>query len=158
MPIIRKGDVEAEKGLQEQANKQVRERTAGQETARKRKKNAIKEMRVQGDGSATKNGLWSERDKPYKGGPVSGGALAEMKQDDIREKESRESRRRASDPRHAIAGAYSDMKKFGAEHLVPEFEEKLNTVDGPHGAFFVSGQYSRMARAHFESGHNGARA
>ena len=38
---------------------------------------------------------------------------------------------RSSDPRMAISGAYRDMEKYGAHHLIPEFEEKLNNVDGP---------------------------
>lgn len=65
--------------------------------------------------------------------------------------------RRASDPRSALAGAYSDMKKYGAEHLIPEFEEKLNNLDSPHRAFSLAGSYSRMAKAHFDAGHEGAR-
>lgn len=158
MPIIRKGDVEAEKGLQEQANKQARERTPGQETARTRKKNAIKAMRIDGDGDTKKSTEWKDHNKPYKGGGVQGGILAEANSDINVERERREWRRRASDPRHAIAGAYDDMRKYNAEHLKPEFEEKLNNVDGPNGAFSLSGQYSRMAKAHFEAGHNGARA
>ena len=65
---------------------------------------------------------------------------------------------RSSDPRMAISGAYQDMKKYNAEHLIPEFEEKLNNVDGPNGAFSLSGSYSRMAKAHFDAGHDGAKA
>ena len=64
---------------------------------------------------------------------------------------------RSMDPRMAIGGAYDDMKKYGAEHLVPEFEEKLNNSD-PMRAFSIAGTYSRMAKAHFEAGHDGAKA
>lgn len=65
---------------------------------------------------------------------------------------------RLSDPRMAISYAYQDMEKYGAHHLIPEFEEKLNNVDGPNGAFSLSGSYSRMAKAHFDAGHDGAKA
>ena len=73
-------------------------------------------------------------------------------------KKMSESMMRSMDPRYAIAGAYDDMKKYKAEHLIPEFEEKLNNADGPNRAFSISGTYSRMAKAHFEAGHDGAKA
>jgi hypothetical protein len=65
---------------------------------------------------------------------------------------------RASDPRMAIAGAYDDMKKYKAEHLIPEFEDKLNNIEGPGQAFSLSGSYSRKAKEHFDAGHDGAKA
>ena len=73
-------------------------------------------------------------------------------------KKTSESMMRSSDPRMAISGAYQDMKKYNAEHLIPEFEEKLNNVDGPNRAFTLSGTYSRLAKAHFDAGHDGAKA
>ena len=73
-------------------------------------------------------------------------------------KKMSESMLRASDPRFAIAGAYNDMKKYGAEHLIPEFEEKLDNADGPMHAFSIAGTYSRKAKEHFDAGHDGARS
>ena len=50
------------------------------------------------------------------------------------------------------------MKKYGAEHLIPEFEEKLDNADGPMHAFSIAGTYSRKAKEHFDAGHDGARS
>lgn len=72
-------------------------------------------------------------------------------------KKMSESMMRASDPRMAIAGAYNDMEKYGAHHLIPEFEARLNDSD-PMRAFAISNTYSRKAREHFEAGHDGAKA
>jgi len=62
-----------------------------------------------------------------------------------------------SDPRTHIVGAYDAFDKYNAGHLKSEFEEKLNNVSGPDEAISLSGKYRRMARAHFEAGHEGAR-
>ena len=61
------------------------------------------------------------------------------------------------DPRFAIARAYDSMERNKAHHLIPEFETKLNQVGGPNDAIRLSTEYSRKAREHFESGHDGAR-
>ena len=63
-----------------------------------------------------------------------------------------------SDPRTHIAGAYDAFSKYDAGHLQPEFEEKLNNVNGPDEAIMLSGQYRRKAREHFQAGHDGAKA
>jgi hypothetical protein len=63
-----------------------------------------------------------------------------------------------SDPRIHIAGAYDAFSKYNAGHLQSEFEDKLNNVNGPDEAIMLSGQYKRKARAHFDAGHDGAKA
>jgi hypothetical protein len=62
------------------------------------------------------------------------------------------------DPRHSIAMTYDSFDKHGAGHLQKEYEEKLNNVSGPGEAMALSSDYRRMAREHFEAGHDGAKA
>jgi hypothetical protein len=62
------------------------------------------------------------------------------------------------DPRHSIAMTYDAFHRLGANHLQKEYEDKLNNVSGPGEAMALSSQYRRMARDHFDAGHDGAKA